>query len=116
VGSAIPCAGDITVGTAGALTNNLPAGSTVLIYSTAANTIPLSNVGQVLGVNGTLPVQAQSYVQYFYDPQFVSLGYGAWWTDPTYANNMPTPTVTVGQAMFIVPAGSFNWQQVLPSN
>jgi hypothetical protein len=116
VGSVIPFAGDITAGTAGALTNNLPAGSTVLVYSTAANTIPLSNVGDALGVNGTLPVQAQSYVTYYYDPSSVVYGYGAWWTDPTEQNNMPAPTLTVGQAMFIVPAGTFNWKQVLPSN
>jgi hypothetical protein len=116
VGSVIPFAGDITVGTAGALTNNLPAQSIVLVYSTAANTIPLTNVGQNLGQNGTLNVPAQSYVQYFYDPQYVSLGYGAWWTDPTYANNMPAPSVTVGQGVFIVPSQAFQWKQVLPSN
>jgi hypothetical protein len=116
VGSAIPFAGDITVATAGALTNNLPAGSTVLVYSTAANTIPLSNVGQNLGQNGTLNVPAGSYVQYFYDPQYVSMGYGAWWTDPSYGNNMPAPALSVGQGMFVFPAGTFNWKQVLPSN
>ena len=95
---------------------NIPAQSTVLIYSTVATNIPLSNVGQVLGANGTLPVPAQSYEQYFYDPQYVSLGYGAWWTDPTYANNMPAPSLSVGQGMFILPSGSFNWKEVLPSN
>ena len=116
VGSAIPYAGDITVGATGALTNNLPAGSTVLVYSTATNNIPLTNVGQVLGANGNLPVPPQSYVQYFYDPQFVGLGYGVWWTDPTYANNMPAPSLTVGQGMFVLPNGTFTWQQTLPSN
>jgi hypothetical protein len=116
VGSAIPFAGDITVGTAGALTNNLPPQSTVLVYSTAANTIPLTNVGQVLGANGILNVPAASYVTYFYDPVYVSLGYGAWWTDASYGNNMPAPTLTVGQGMFVSPAGSFQWKQVLPSN
>jgi hypothetical protein len=116
VGSAIPFAGDITAGTAGALTNNLPAGSTVLVYSTAANTIPLTNVGDVLGANGTLNVPAASYVTYFYDPSSVSYGYGAWWTDGSELNNMPAPSLTVGQAMFIVPNGNFNWKQTLPSN
>jgi spore coat protein U-like protein len=116
VGSVIPYAGDITVGTAGSLTNNLPAGSTVLIYSTAATTIPLSNVAQVLGANGTLTVPAQSYVTYYYDPEYVSLGYGPWWSDGNDENNMPAPSLSVGQGMFVLPAGTFNWQQTLPSN
>jgi hypothetical protein len=95
---------------------NLPVGSTILLYSTAATTIPLSNVGDALGVNGTLPVPAASYVTYYYDPVYVSLGYGAWWTDASYGNNMPAPTLTVGQGMFVLPAGTFQWKQVLPSN
>lgn len=116
VGSAIPFAGDITAGATGALTNNLPAQSTVLVYSTAATTIPLSNVGQALGVNGTLNVPAQSYVTYYYDPQYVSLGYGDWWTDAAYGNNMPAPSLAVGQGMFVLPASGFTWKQSLPSN
>jgi hypothetical protein len=116
VGSAIPYGGDITIGSAGALTNNLPAGSTILIYSTGATNIALSNVGQNLGQNGTLPVPAQSYVTYFYDPQFVSSGYGPWWTDPGYGNNMPAPSLNVGQGMFILPNASFTWKQTLSGN
>jgi len=117
VGSAIPFAGDITAGATGALTNNLPAQTTVLVYSTAAASIPLTNVGQVLGANGTLNVPAQSYVTYFYDPQYVSQGYGAWWSDTTtYSANMPPPSLSVGQGMFVLPNATFNWQQTLPSN
>jgi len=116
VGSAIPFGGDITVPTGGYITNTLPAQSTILVYSTATNNIPLTNVGQNLGQNGNLPVPPQSYVTYFYDPQFVSQGYGAWWTDSGYGNNMPAPALNVGQGMFILPAGSFNWSEVLPSN
>ncbi len=116
VGSVIPYAGDITAGATGALTNNLPAQSTVLVYSTAATTIPLTNAGQVLGANGTLNVPAQSYVTYYYDPQFVSLGYGVWWTDANDGNNMPAPSLSVGQGMFVLPNGTFNWKQSLQSN
>jgi hypothetical protein len=116
VGSAIPFAGDITAGATGALTNNLPAQSTILVYSTDATTIPLSNVGDVLGVNGTLNVPAGSYVTYYYDASSVSAGYGAWWTDSSELNNMPAPSLTVGQGMFVLPFGTFTWQQSLPSN
>ncbi len=117
VGSAIPYGGDITAPGAGALTNTLPAGSTILIYSTVATSITMTNVGQVLGASGTLSVPAQSYVTYFYDPQYVSLGYGAWWSDATtYQNNMPDPPLSVGQGMFVLPNSAFSWKEVLPSN
>jgi hypothetical protein len=115
VGSVIPYSGDITTGNAGALTNNLPAQSTVLVYFAAAGNIPLSNVGQQLGVNGNESVPAQSYATYYYDPQYVSLGYGAWWDDGNYDDNVPAPSLGVGQGMFILPAGTFNWQQTLQS-
>jgi hypothetical protein len=113
VGSVIPYAGNITVPGAGALTNNLPPGSTVLVYSTGATNIPLTNVGQTLGVNGTLPVPAGSYVTYYYDPEYLSLGYGDWWSDVSDDNNMPEPSLSVGQGIFIFPNSSFNWHQTL---
>jgi hypothetical protein len=116
VGSAIPYGGDITVPSAGALTNNLPAGSTILVYSTAATTITMTNAAQVLGASAPLAVPAGSYVTYYYDPEYVSLGYGVWWNDANDDNNMPSPTLNVGQGMFVLPAGTFNWKEVLPSN
>jgi hypothetical protein len=116
VGSAIPYAGDITAPGAGALTNNLPAGSTVLVYYTAATVITMTNAAQVLGATAPLTVPAGSYVTYYYDPEYVGLGYGSWWNDGSDDNNMPDPTLNVGQGMFVLPNSNFTWQQTLPSN
>jgi len=96
VGSTIPFAGYVT---------NVTAGTSVGI-----NLVNLPDQSQVL----TWDVGLQSYVVALYDD-----------TQPVPPNNWyliddgtPTdcPNITVGQGFFILPAGSYNWVQALPSN
>jgi hypothetical protein len=70
--------------------NNLPVGTTILIW------------------NPTGP-SANSYTAYYYDPSYEGAdqgGYGGWWTDSTLSQNLSTPVLPPGQGYFIQPAAN----------
>jgi hypothetical protein len=96
VGSVVPYAGDITNAN-GLNLNNLAIGSQVLTW------------------NATGP-NANSYTLSYWDPSYVSEGYGPWWDGSDENNNVPDPTLSVGNAFFVQPSSNYQWVQTVPSN
>ena len=115
VSSVVPYAGDVT-NSPGVNLNNLPAGSTILAWNAAATTIQTFNSGGNINAGFLVSVPGQSYSTYYYDPQYVGSGFGAWWDDGNYDDNVPDPTLSVGGACFVLPAANYNWVQIVPSN
>ncbi len=91
VGCVVPYAGSVTNGTAsggGPNLNNLPAGSSVLIWN-----------------QSTL-----NYVRYVYDnTDPIGLGTNVVWYNGDESAAVAPPNIAVGQGFFIVPNGPYTW-------
>lgn len=76
------------------------------------NQIALTNLPDFSEVL-TWDVPSQGLVGSIYD---TTQGNGINWYQIDDSTPAPCPTLTVGQAFFVVPAGPYSWQQVLPNN